>query len=199
MLQSLKKFETYLLHALDGEVGVVEDCLFDDERWTVRFLVVGTGKWLIGRTVVISPAFVREIRDVENRIDVALSRKHVEESPESASDPHLFPVQALTGRSIQAIDGEFGNVEDVLMDRATWTIRYLVIETQDWWPSKKTLIAPDWLESNSWREGRLRTGLSREAIKTSPPFSPKYPVDRDYERKLYQHYRRQGYWNREAA
>lgn len=43
------------LEARDGRIGQVDDLYFDDEDWTVRYLVVSTGSWLSGRRVLISP------------------------------------------------------------------------------------------------------------------------------------------------
>ena len=33
----------FTLHALDAEVGRVDEILFDDEYWTVRYWIVHTG------------------------------------------------------------------------------------------------------------------------------------------------------------
>jgi hypothetical protein len=39
--------------------------------------------------------------------------------------------------TIQAADGEIGHVEDFIIDDETWAIRYLAIDTRNWWPGKK--------------------------------------------------------------
>ena len=39
-------------------------------------------------------------------------------------------------------DGEIGHVEDFIIDDETWAIRYLIIDTRNWWPGKKVLISP---------------------------------------------------------
>jgi hypothetical protein len=55
MLRSLKDLEKYTVSATDGELGGVENFLLDDERWVVRYLVVGTGGLMGGRRMLISP------------------------------------------------------------------------------------------------------------------------------------------------
>jgi hypothetical protein len=50
---------TYDLGATDGDVGSVIEFLFDDERWTVRYLVADTGGFMDGRRVPISPISFR--------------------------------------------------------------------------------------------------------------------------------------------
>ena len=55
MLRSVKSMEGYVLRATDGDIGRCKDFLFDDEFWTVRYMVADTRKWLPGRKVLISP------------------------------------------------------------------------------------------------------------------------------------------------
>jgi hypothetical protein len=43
------------VEASDGDVGRVDDVYFDDESWTLRYLVLKTGGWLSGRKVLIAP------------------------------------------------------------------------------------------------------------------------------------------------
>jgi hypothetical protein len=40
----------------------------------------------------------------------------------------------------------------------------------------------------------VHVDLTREAIRSSPEYDPAAPVQRDYERRLYSHYRRPNYW-----
>jgi hypothetical protein len=57
-LRSVGQVRGYSIRATDGEIGSVHDFLFDDEHWTVRYLVADTGDWLSGRLVLISPAIL---------------------------------------------------------------------------------------------------------------------------------------------
>src|SRR5688572_11619389 len=69
------------LGARDGEIGRVKDFYFDDQTWTVRYLVADTGTWLTGRRVLISP-FAFEGLDPEHKhINVKLTREQIERSP----------------------------------------------------------------------------------------------------------------------
>lgn len=52
-------------------------------------------------------------------------------------DPHVRSTQDVTGRNIQAQDGNIAHVEDFVIDDETWAIRYLIVDTQTWWPRKK--------------------------------------------------------------
>jgi uncharacterized protein YrrD len=113
---------------------------------------------------------------------------------EKAWDPHLRSTHDVSGRHIQAADGEIGHVEDFIIDDEAWAIRYLIIDTQNWWPGKKVLVSPQWIERISWSESKVFVNLSREAIKQSPEYMEESLLTRDYETRLHRHYNRHGYW-----
>ena len=79
------------------------------------------------------------------------------------------------------------------VDRS-WEVRYLVIDTSNWWVGKKVLVAPHWASSISWEQRKVHVALSREAIKNSPEWNPASPVNREYETRLYDYYGRPAYW-----
>jgi hypothetical protein len=113
---------------------------------------------------------------------------------EKAWDPHLRSTQAVGGYHIQALDGEIGHVEDFVIDDETWAIRYLVVGTRNWWPGRKVLVSPQWIERVSWNESKVFVNLDRETIKQSPEYTEESLLTRDYEIGLHRHYNRKGYW-----
>jgi uncharacterized protein YrrD len=113
---------------------------------------------------------------------------------QKAWDHHLRSCQDVVGYHIEAEDGEIGHVEDFIVDAETWEIRYLVVNTSNWWAGKKVLISPLWIERVSWNERKVVIDLTRKVIKLSPEFTDKSLVDRDYETNLYGHYNRKNYW-----
>jgi hypothetical protein len=76
-----KRLKDFVIHATDGELGSVTQLYFDDETWAVRYLVVDTGGWLGGRQVLISPFSIIRTDSDAVRLDVALTKKQVENSP----------------------------------------------------------------------------------------------------------------------
>ena len=46
MIISSKQLTHFSIHALDDKVGGIRDILFDDETFTVRYLVADTNTWL---------------------------------------------------------------------------------------------------------------------------------------------------------
>jgi len=114
-------------------------------------------------------------------------------------NPNLRSTRAVNGHHIQAEDGEIGHVEDFIIDEETWAIRYLIVDTRNWWPGKKVLVSPQWIKRVSWNESKVFVNLTREAVKQSPEFMEESLPTRDYEIGLHQHYNRHGYWMDEPA
>jgi hypothetical protein len=71
----------YHLHAIDGEIGHFKEVFFDDHDWSVRYLIVHTGKWLLGKDVLIVPSMVNAIDEDRKSINVDLTREQIENSP----------------------------------------------------------------------------------------------------------------------
>jgi hypothetical protein len=117
---------------------------------------------------------------------------------EEAWDPNLRSTSGVTGHHIQALDGEIGHVEDFIIDDETWSIRYLVVDTKNWWAGRHVLISPQWIERVSWSESKVFVNLSCEIIKRSREYTPE-SLNRDYEAELYRHYGRLVYWAEELT
>ena len=113
-------------------------------------------------------------------------------------DPHLRSTNDVSGRAIQAQDGEIGHVDDFVVDDEVWAIRYLIVDTRNWWPGKKVLISTRWIERISWEEAKVFISLTRETIKHAPEYTEEALITRDYEKKLHRHHNREGYWLTEA-
>jgi len=169
MLSEAKKLNGYRLGTLSGMMGKVKECCFDDRNWTILYLA----------------------HDHEKPGEFAQGEK--------AWDTHLRSTYGVSGHQIQALDGELGHVEDYIIDDEAWVIRYLIINAHDWWPGKKILVSPQWIERISWGERKVYVNLSRETVVQSPEYLEESRPSRDYEIGLHQHYNRQGYWNHELA
>jgi hypothetical protein len=116
----------------------------------------------------------------------------------ASSDSHLRSTAAVTGYHLEAKDGEIGHVTGFVLDDQAWALRYLEVATQNWWPGKKVLVSPAWVERVSWPQSKVYVALTRNAIKTGPQYDESTPIDREYENKLYFHYGRPPYWLNEA-
>jgi len=80
MLINAKNLKGAAIIARDGAIGEIDDLYFDDEKWTVRYLVVDAGSWLFSRKVLISPISIEKAE--EGRVFVNLTRDQVKDSPD---------------------------------------------------------------------------------------------------------------------
>lgn len=81
MLHLARKIRGATILATDGEIGTVVDFYFEEDRWTVRYVLVDTGRWFSGKRVLISPM---SVQTPWNRADfrVTLTRDQVWHSPQ---------------------------------------------------------------------------------------------------------------------
>ena len=86
MLSKAKTLTDYKLEGLDGEIGKVKEFYFDDQHWTIRYLVADTGNWLAGRQVLISPYALNSVIKSEKHLSVDLTKKQIKDSPSLNSD-----------------------------------------------------------------------------------------------------------------
>ncbi len=113
---------------------------------------------------------------------------------ERTGDVHLRSAKELRGYHIQGTDDAIGHVNEFIVDDETWEVRYLVIDTSNWWIGKKVLLAPHWARRVSWLEGKVYVDLDRETIKGSPAWNGVEAINREYETQLHEHYQRSAYW-----
>lgn len=119
----------------------------------------------------------------------------------STGDPpdlHLRSGNALMRDYVHASDGDIGHVQGFLVEEDSWAIRYIIVDTSNWWLGHQVLIATQWIDRVSWAESTVYVGLTRQSIKDSPAYSSGATLDRAQEADIHSHYGRTGYWPREA-
>jgi len=80
-LRSTQAVLGYRVHAIDGEVGHMEDYIADDEKWSLRFLVVDTSRDSPGVRVLLSPCCIENLDWFDSEIHINLSRESVRNMP----------------------------------------------------------------------------------------------------------------------
>jgi len=81
MLHKTQKMIGYHIHATNGEIGHVDDLLFDEAGWGIKYLVVDTSNWIGGRSVLIGTSMVVKLDSPEKLIYVKLTREQIEQGP----------------------------------------------------------------------------------------------------------------------
>jgi uncharacterized protein YrrD len=240
MLQSVNHLHGFTIHAQDGELGAVKDVYLDEGHWTIRYLVVDTGKWLPGRLVLISPSSAKGVDWLRRTILVDLTCDQVRNSPDVATDkpvfrqheealsayygwpaywtmeplgfelnplilplpaakppgakgdPHLRSAHELKGYHVNAVDGPVGHVSDFAFDDATWEIGFLIVDAGSWLHERLILVGPDSVTGIAWDERAVAVNLAREAVGSSPLFTPEFPISAEDAERTVEHYRRAG-------
>ncbi len=95
MRQNIKSLNGFTISATDGEIGKVKDFYFDDESWTIRYLIVETGSWLVGRKVLISPHAITQLDWGSSTFVSNLTQEQVKSSPDIDTDKPVSRQQEM--------------------------------------------------------------------------------------------------------
>ena len=71
----------YRLHASDGDLGHIQDFLFDEESWAIRFMIVNTRNGWLDHHVLVAPQWITGFNWGKRVATVDLTRDEVEQSP----------------------------------------------------------------------------------------------------------------------
>ena len=244
MKRSLKSLHGFKLGAIDGEIGKINDFYFDDETWTIRYLIVDTGNWLSDREVLISPeALLSKVWDAEV-LPVDLTKEKIKNSPDidtekpvsrqeelklyqyypwteywgggmgtsgmmmsnrvpfgqamhdhkassetvKKGDRHLRSTEKIKGYSVNALDGEAGSVIDFIIDDSAWNIKFLVVESGNWFSHKKLLLSPGWIKEIDWLNSSIVVKATINDIRNSPEYDHEKFLSDTYETELNKYY-----------
>jgi len=80
----------------------------------------------------------------------------------------LHKTNEMRGYHIVAADGAIGHVDDFLVDESGWTLRYLVVDTNNWIGGRSVLIASSAIARVDSPNKHIHVTLTRDAIKSGP-------------------------------
>ncbi len=83
MAQEPEDLSGYRIHASDGEIGHVAE---HDVTTAVGYLLVATGHWILGRTVLLPGSVVERVDHASQVVNVTCSREEIREAPEFRDD-----------------------------------------------------------------------------------------------------------------
>ena len=109
-------------------------------------------------------------------------------------DPHLRSCNAVMKYHVHASDGHIGHVAGLLVDDETWAIRYLIVNTSNWWVGHQVLVASQWIDDVNWFSGNVTVNLPRQTLKGAPSYDAASSLDRQQEIEVFEYYGRRGYW-----
>ena len=81
-LRSTDHVTGYDIQATDDSIGTVQDFIFDDQNWAIRYLVVDTSRWWEGgHNVLVGMNWADSIDWATQKVHVRLTRAQVKASP----------------------------------------------------------------------------------------------------------------------
>jgi len=95
-----------------------------------------------------------------------------------------FNGRDLYGCSVRHGDEVVGVLRDLLFDRRTWIVRYLVVETGAWPSPRRVLLEPSAVESFEPSTASLQVSLARAELADCPLGSAHPPASQQYVRRL---------------
>lgn len=168
---------------------IMEEKVTNYFEWPKYWIGTSTGEpvnanFLLGEKI-------KEMR--QNKTNKEQREKYIV-AREGNKETNLRSSKEVIGYNIKAIDGEIGKLDGLIVEDNYWLIRYLIIDTGKWLPSRKVIFPPEWLEGISWNKEQIIFPFSKEEIRHAPDYDPDVPVSRVYEEKLYEYYQKQKYW-----
>jgi hypothetical protein len=212
MLRSADDLKGFSIGASDGDTGQVEAFYFDVKDWTVRYIVVNAGGWFNPRKLLISPLAIDCVNSAGRTIETDRTRDEVNRSPrlstplslhhEALGNTDYLKVAGLHSTKeidrfhvATADDRAAGHVDDFIIDDATWTIDYVIVDSRNWWPGKKVAIPTRCLAWIDRLQRKVHVDLSGEDIRNSPEYDDSALMQREFEGRLQEYYRQRGDWN----
>ncbi|RLL43656.1 PRC-barrel domain containing protein [Oceanobacillus piezotolerans] len=89
MLYFTSQLKEFNIEATDGELGKIKDIYFDDKRYSIRYAIVDTRKWLPGRKVLLSPSSFERVNEEDGTVSVQYDKETVRNSPDVPENTNL--------------------------------------------------------------------------------------------------------------
>jgi sporulation protein YlmC with PRC-barrel domain len=125
--------------------------------------------------------------------DAAVELKIEEHSGDDA-ESYLRSAQEVVGYHLETSTQPIGHLKDLLIDDETWAVRYIVIDTRNWWPGKHVVIPPQWITRLDWAARVVTVDVDRDTVRGAPEFDPGNGFARGTGADIYHHYPRPAYW-----
>ena len=118
----------------------------------------------------------------------ATDQDAAEDEDHDQANSHLRSSQEIIDYDIQETNGSLGHVEDFLFDSRDWSIRFMIVNTGNWWPGKHVLISPQLIADVNWPSGHVVVNVTREEVESGPEYDPAHLPAPDDRTDLYQRF-----------
>ena len=86
-------------------------------------------------------------------------------------DNHLRSTAIITGYHIHATNGDIGHMNDFIMDDKNWQIKFIVVDTHNWFGGKKVMIPVSFIKKIDWAESGVSVDMTMAAVKKCKLFA----------------------------
>ncbi len=107
----------------------------------------------------------------------------------------LRSLNVLMNFTIQFNDDEVGKLTDVYIDKATWNVRYLILDTGNWLSGKTVIFSTQNLDVFDPEKQTITIHRSLNDVESSPEFKNAGTLTRKFEENLFKHYQWIPYWS----
>jgi hypothetical protein len=90
-LRSAQETFGFRLEAKDGDVGEVDDFVFDDETWAIRYVVINTHYWWTEKQILLVPQWVERVSWRRSVMRVNLSMDFLKHAPKYLGASAISP------------------------------------------------------------------------------------------------------------
>jgi uncharacterized protein YrrD len=98
-------------------------------------------------------------------IEADKNHKHADD------DIHLRSTAIVTGYHIHATDEEIGHVNDFIIDDKTWQIKFIIVDTHNWFGGKKVMVPVHLIKKIEWSDSMVFLDISMAAIEKCKLFA----------------------------
>jgi sporulation protein YlmC with PRC-barrel domain len=88
-LRSINELEGYCIKTNNKEIGHVEDFVFDDDSWEIKYLVIGMKKIFPGKKILINISWIKIISWLESTIYINHTVDEIKNCPEYYHDKRI--------------------------------------------------------------------------------------------------------------
>jgi|GEM_PF-6450791 len=194
MLLSSTELHRYDVKATDGLIGTVQDIYFDDGTWKLQYFIVETSGFLRHRTIHVPIDSVQGLEFPEEALMLRLAKSQLEAEPGKDIGVHLQSANQLAGYAVSASDGPIGTVHGLLIETASWSVRYVVVNAEQCSPTRLILLAPHAIHSIHRDNASMLVNSSSRQVLAAPEYNGQAELSRDWESFLHDHYGWPPYW-----
>jgi hypothetical protein len=106
----------------------------------------------------------------------------------------LLTFQNVLDTAVDGKDGNIGSLQDLLFERKSWHIRYLVVDTGNLFGKRQVLLVPGILTRVDWSGTGLTMPVTRQQANEALDIDECRPLSRRKEHELARHFGWQPYW-----